>query len=194
MEPDISMDHGEFVGIYSGRHFYPLHPSAADVDLLDIAHSLAHQCRFAGHTRSFYSVAQHSVLVSRVCAPQDALYGLLHDAAEAYLVDVPSPLKHSPEFEAYRTAEALVHRAIMDAFGLPEYDLPESVEAADRIVGFAELSALMPLELATLYVGRNGSPPPLPFGMRVESWSPTRARREFLARWLEVRNEKGGPA
>ena len=76
-----------------------LHPD--DVNIVDIAHSLAMQCRFTGHTKVFYSVAQHSVLVSKLlerrgCDHATVLWGLMHDAAEAYLVgDVATPVKKS---------------------------------------------------------------------------------------------------
>jgi hypothetical protein len=69
---------------FTGRRVHSLSPSSDEIDIDDIAHSLAYQCRFLGHTDGFYSVAQHSVLVSQMVPEQDALWGLLHDAAEAY--------------------------------------------------------------------------------------------------------------
>ena len=75
-------------------------PNPDDIRIEDIAHALSNQCRFAGHAREFYSVAEHSVHVSQLCLPEHALWGLLHDASEAYLVDLPRPLKLLPEFAA----------------------------------------------------------------------------------------------
>jgi hypothetical protein len=72
----------------SGRQFWPLAPKAEDVDIGDIAHALAMKCRYSGHTQKFYSVAEHSVHISLALLrdgwnPTTALWGLLHDAAEA---------------------------------------------------------------------------------------------------------------
>jgi len=103
---------------FSGISFWPLLPNPDDIRIDDIAHALAHQCRFAGHTRLFYSVAEHSVRVSQLCRPEDALWGLLHDASEAYLSDVPAPLKELPEFEPYRAAERNLQGAVAQRFGL----------------------------------------------------------------------------
>lgn len=117
---------------YSGLAFFPLAPHPDQVAIEDIAHALSLQCRFGGHTQVFYSVAQHSVLVSRSVPPADALWGLLHDAAEAYLVDLPRPLKHHSVLGyEYRKIEARVMRAISERFGLPA-DEPSSVKIAER--------------------------------------------------------------
>ena len=107
----------------SGRYVEPLdlHPDSVDVD--DIAHSLACQCRFNGHTRAFYSVAEHSIRVARLLAPDPVLelWGLMHDASEAYLCDLPRPLKHaSGDFgDLYRDAETKATVAIAEALDLP---------------------------------------------------------------------------
>lgn len=84
---------GDWAMTFSGRRFYPAAPHVDAGCLDDIAHSLAHQCRFAGHCFTSYSVAQHSVLVSQLCSPENQLVGLLHDATEAYLQDIIRPLK-----------------------------------------------------------------------------------------------------
>ena len=90
---------GPYIQTVSGRRVNPLDPSPDDIDVHDIAVALSNQCRFGGHTRRYYSVAQHACIVSdqmleRGADAQDALWGLLHDASEAYLVDLPHPLKH----------------------------------------------------------------------------------------------------
>ena len=111
-----------WIQTYTGRQFWPLAPQAEHVDIRDIAHSLAMQCRFNGHCRGFYSVAQHSVLVSQVVPPEDALWGLLHDAAEAYISDLPRPLKNTaPEF---RAAEHRLLTVILGRLGCPSPCLP----------------------------------------------------------------------
>jgi hypothetical protein len=83
------MDRDGFLGTFSGLRFWPLDPEPEKILIADIAHALAHQCRFGGHASKFYSVSENSVHVSRRCAPEDALWGLLHDASEAYLVELP---------------------------------------------------------------------------------------------------------
>ena len=84
---------------YSGKVFDPVNPIAADIRIEDIAHALAHQCRFSGHTIEHYSVAEHSVRVSGLLEDRGypyrvQMWGLLHDASEAYLIDLPAPVKN----------------------------------------------------------------------------------------------------
>src|ERR1035437_8189217 len=127
---------------FSGIRFWPMLPNPADIRIEDIAHALSNQCRFGGHAREFYSVAEHSVRVSQHCPPEDALWGLLHDASEAYLCDVPAPLKELPAFEAYRAAERSLQGTIATRFGLaPEQ--PESVGDADRTILRVEIRDLL---------------------------------------------------
>src|ERR1017187_2988058 len=108
----------------------------------DIAHALAHRCRFGGHASKFYSVAEHSVHVSQLYLPEHALWGLLHDASEAYLVDLPRPLKLLPEFAPYREAECQLQRAVAVRFGLPPYQ-PASVTEADDTMLWIEAHSLL---------------------------------------------------
>lgn len=88
-----------FLQTYSGHAFYPKDGHISEIAIEDIAHALAHICRYNGHCRKFYSVAEHSVLVSRIVRamwPDDlqAVWaGLLHDATEAYVGDITTPLK-----------------------------------------------------------------------------------------------------
>ena len=85
-----------WIQTYTGRKFHPLRPRVAEVDVRDIAHALSLKCRFGGHCRVFYSVAEHSVRVSRVLEAKGrelAVWGLMHDAGEAYLPDVGRPVK-----------------------------------------------------------------------------------------------------
>lgn len=91
------MEAGPFIQTVSGRRINPFAPVPELIELDDIAQALANQCRFGGHCRSFYSVAQHSCLLSDLLAAREAepvglLSALLHDAPEAYLVDLPHPL------------------------------------------------------------------------------------------------------
>jgi hypothetical protein len=163
----------------NGWKYWPTDPRPGDIETLDIAHALSLQCRFGGHVSEFYSVAQHSVAVSFACDPADALWGLLHDASEAYIVDIPRPLKYAAGMEGYVRLEQAMMRAVCERFGLP-LDMPESVRYADEVLLATEARDLMP------HHGPAGVPhwglthPPLPD--RIACWSPTQARIHFLDR------------
>jgi len=83
----------EWIQTYTGKKFWAFDAAIADICIEDIAHALAMRCRFGCHCKEFYSVAQHSVIVSHHLPPELKLWGLLHDATEAYLPDVPRPQK-----------------------------------------------------------------------------------------------------
>jgi uncharacterized protein len=170
---------GDWIQCASGRPFWPLDPEPGDIDILDIAHALSNQCRFSGHVRTFLSVAQHSVAVARLCPSSDRLWGLLHDAAEAYLVDLPRPLKALPEFSPYRAAEAAVMRAVCVRFGLPEA-MPESVHRADLAMLATEARDLM----GDPVWGRMLGVEPIEAG--IHCWGPERARTAFLALFRDL--------
>ena len=171
--------HGS-ITTYSGIRFWPLLPNPADIRIEDIAHAISNQCRFAGHSREFYSVAEHSVRVSQHCRPEDALWGLLHDASETFLTDVPAPLKELPQFEAYRAAERRLQRAISTRFGLaPEQ--PESVGDADR--------SILRVEIRDLLTSINASQPkraPQKELAITAPWPPRVAEARFLSRFREL--------
>lgn len=132
--PRSMPDATPFVETYTGGGFHPLDPDSEEVRLRDVAAGLAHTCRFGGHCRQFYSVAHHSLHVASELAdrgPRLELFGLLHDAGEAYLGDLPRPLK--AEFETFERAEERVLRAVWSAFDVePPGDAEwEAVMAAD---------------------------------------------------------------
>jgi 5'-deoxynucleotidase YfbR-like HD superfamily hydrolase len=117
---------------YSGKRFNPINPNIDDISIIDIAHSLSNVCRYGGQCKEFYCVAQHSV----VCA-WEAPYPikkklLLHDASEGYIGDIISPLKATPQYEAYREIEDNLMAAIYERFDLEE-DTEEEKEEIHRI-------------------------------------------------------------
>lgn len=116
----------------SGIYFDLLTPNPRDVTICDIAAALGKLCRYTGHTDTFYSVAQHSVITSHLVPAEHALQALLHDAAEAYVGDVSSPLK-ALLAERYRAIERRVQCAIFATFGVP-LDMHEEVHIADRFL------------------------------------------------------------
>ncbi len=122
---------------YSGKMLDIIHPDPKDIDIQDIAHALAYAARFTGHTTRFLSVANHSVFVADQLARTDpslTLYGLLHDASEAYIHDMATPIKLLPQFNDYRNVENHLMEAIFSKFNmtwLPE--MPAAVRAADAL-------------------------------------------------------------
>lgn len=183
---------GDWIQTFTGRRFYPFSPMAEDVAIEDIAHSLAMQCRFTGHTSVFYSVAEHSVHVATVAASLAGvsgsrlvmLAGLLHDASEAYLIDVARPVKRDPRMASYRDAERAITLRIRYAFGLPQEDLWQ-VEEADKILLGVEALDLMPehecwdrwIERARPYLAT----------VDLQYWPPAEAKRQFLALFDAIR-------
>ncbi|HCL5402117.1 TPA: HD family hydrolase [Citrobacter freundii] len=120
-----------YIQTLSGKHFNYLDIQQDDIVIEDIATALSHICRFAGHLPEFYSVGQHSVLTSHLVPQEFALEALLHDAAEAYLQDIPSPLKRL--LPDYLVIEARVDAAIRQKFGLPTGQHP-TVKYADLVM------------------------------------------------------------
>lgn len=177
---------GNWIQTFSGGRYWPINPRAEDVRLADIAHALANQCRFAGHVREFYSVAQHSVLVSCICDPSDRMWGLLHDSPEAYMCDLPRPVKYDPEMGIYKIIEQRNEDAIVKHFNLPPGE-PASVKAADKRLLFTERRDLLPpLEWESDNWGMGLEGRPLP--VRIIPWSPKHAEKMFLKLYEELLN------
>lgn len=133
----------------SGRTITPLCPQPDQFTLQDIANGTAQVCRCSGQTAHFYSVGLHSIYVSEELAatghsPRVQLLGLLHDASEAYIADVPGPVKD--ELPQYRAIEERIQRAVYEAFGIgaPEQTETDAVERVDERLRHYELPSLLP--------------------------------------------------
>lgn len=176
------MRKGDWIQTFTGRQFWPLDPRADEVCIEDIAHALSNQCRFAGHTRIFYSVAEHSVRVSDVLPRDLALAGLLHDASEAYLVDLPRPVKRQPEMAAYTNAEHNIMAQIAVHFGISrQFDLDPQIKHVDQVLLATEARDLMcrpPIAWAAM---------PEALIEPINPWSPLVAEERFLAAFQRLR-------
>lgn len=131
---------GDWFQTHSGVRFFPLDPHPEDINIDDITHALARTCRFGGHVRDYYSVAQHSVIVSNIVPEELALYGLLHDATEAYIGDCVRPLKYS--MPQYREIEENLWGVVADRFGLHR-EIPAEVKHADNVALITERRDLL---------------------------------------------------
>lgn len=182
---DAERRKGDWGCTYTGRQYWPEDPRPEDICIEDIAHALAFQCRFGGHTSAFYSVAQHSVLVSTICPPFDQLWGLLHDASEAYIVDIPRPLKRARGMEGYGPIEALHMAAICTRFGLP-HQMPPTVKRADEKLLATEARDLMP----TASVADWDLPEPALSERITSPWAPKLAEEIFLMRFADLEAQR----
>ncbi|WP_292358999.1 MULTISPECIES: YfbR-like 5'-deoxynucleotidase [unclassified Methylophaga] len=168
----------------NGKYFDFLRPQTSDFTILEIAHGLSNICRFAGQCKDFYSVAQHSVLVSRVVSPQFALQGLLHDAAEAFIGDIPTPLKQL--LPDYCWLEKNIEQVIFSKFGLPNH-LDHSVKQADLKLLATEQRDLMPAHDDVWPILKNIQP----LRNTVFAVDSHTAREMFLWRYMEITGATG---
>lgn len=169
---------GDWMQTNSGRRFYPLDPRPHEIDREDIAHALSLLCRYGGHVDRFYSVAEHCILMSQAVAPEKALAALLHDATEAYVCDVPRPLKR--QLPAYRDIEDRVWWAVAVHFGI-DLALPGEVTEADNRILLTERAALM-RRAERWNIDDDFTPLPV----TIEAWSPAEAEQIYLDRLEEL--------
>lgn len=184
---------GPWAQTHMGIQFRLLEPRAEDVNISDICWSLANQCRFNGHCRPFYSVAEHSIRVAEVVQRDYGLSdtadivfaALMHDAAETYIGDIIAPLKNLPEFAAIHEIEARIMRAIGERFDFDPFAGAATVRYADRQLLATEARDLMaphPAPWVSL-------PPPLP--ATIWPLSAEKAEREFLSRVARLARARG---
>ena len=177
---------GAFMQTYTGKQVWPLDIRPGDLDIIDIAHSLSMQGRYAGHCIRFYSVAEHSVLVAKYLRDHghDAttvFKGLMHDSTESYLVDVPRPVKAF--LTGYKEIEAALWVSIAAWLGLSA-EMPAAVKSADDRILLDERNQNM---APATYEG--GWPVAEPLGVTLQYWSPAEAEAQFLDMFAEL---KGG--
>lgn len=172
---------GNWMQLASGKAYWPNDPRAGEVDIADIASALSKTCRYGGHCEKFYSVAEHSVYVSLQVPIKHAMRALLHDATEAYVTDVPRPLKGMLG-DAYADIEQKNWLVVCQKFGLDPNDklADEYVKDADNAVLLAEKEQIM-------------RPSPYPWNVPGKAANelilclpPDAAKRFFLGRYWEI--------
>lgn len=184
----VTQRKGDWIETYTGKKFWPLDPRPEDVCIEDIAHALSLICRFNGHCKHFYSVAHHSVLCCKLASlkghgPRIRLLALLHDAAEAYVTDIPRPIKGY--IEGYKDIENRVQVAILGALGI---DLPTKkekmdVKILDRIMLSTEGKQIMPFD------GWGNMLYPPHDEIKITTARPQLTKNEFLNKYrMNIRN------
>lgn len=171
----------EFIETYTGRAFYPLSPKPEAISIIDIAHGLSLQCRYGGQISEFYSVAQHSVLLTYYAEQKlkatvaDCLQILMHDAPEAYMTDIPRPVKqYMPEYRAW---DHNIDECIREWLGISSLKRPAfQAEIDSRIIidERAQLKSNSGLDWGHRFE---------PLGIKIMPWSPKEAEKQFLVRY-----------
>lgn len=179
----ISLNQTSFISTFSGGQFHLFRPTRDEIKIEDIAHALSLLCRFTGHCKRFYSVAQHSVHASQRAPVGFEFEGLLHDAAEAYVNDLSRQLKHHPSMRGYVDIEVHVDDRIRDKFGLPIITTPPGmspeVKTVDNCLVVTEARQLMEnSEWTRGHLGYDD--------LILPSWGPEQAEQMFLRRFVEV--------
>lgn len=175
------MNCAPWIETYTGKQFWFLDPSPEMFDINDISHALSMVCRYAGHVTRFYSVATHCCLMADQFKhdPHLHLAALMHDASEAYIGDMPRPLKQ--QISAFRWVEERIEEVLATAFGLT-YPIPKEIKAADLRITIDERRALKPRS-TRMWAEDDLTP----LGVTIPHWPPSRAKAEFLKRYYIAR-------
>lgn len=163
-----------WIQTYTGGIFHPLDPRPEELRIADISAALAKTCRYSGHCTKFYSVAEHSVLMAGIAPAHLKFTALMHDASEAYLADIPRPIK--PHLPGYYEMEDRLMRVISTRYGF-EWPLPPEVKQLDNCMLTDERE-------------QNMAPPPKPWdvyeqvepvGVKLKFWTPAEASWHFTS-------------
>lgn len=189
--------HPNTIQMYSGRFVEPLNPNIDDINIIDFTHALSNKCRFTGHTDEFYSVAQHSALVSCVVerlakqeglSEQDVLLlakqGLLHEGDEVALPDIPTPIKVLEQFAFLKRVAKEWNNLTMQKFKLPYVEHP-LVKKADRILLITEKRDLM----KTSHAWCQEEETIVPLKNRIIPLPPPKAKHMFMLRYRQLFGE-----
>ena len=171
---------GDWMQTYTGKQFWPFDPRPEEIFIEDIAHHLSMLCRYNGACKFFYSVAEHSFLVSEFVTKSYALWGLMHDAAEAYISDIIAPVKRSmPE---YKRIEERIMKAIVERFEMRPAEQPEIVSTVDKLILRDEqIKVMTPCEQDWWHTGGDR------LGAVIMGYSPATAEEIFLKRFYSLK-------
>ena len=169
---------------YKGGKFYPLDPRPEEVDIEDIAHALSQMNRYGGHTVFPYTVAQHCVILSNVIEKEYSFLALMHDASEAYLCDIPRPIKY--DLTNYNEIEERLMKVIAQKFNFP-WPMSEVVKIGDNRMITTERQQVMAPGPKFNMVTAEDYPA---YDVQINRWSPEGAKWMFLERFKELTNEK----
>jgi len=167
-----------WIQTYTGKQFFPFNPKSESIDIIDIAFSLGKKCRFNGHTIGFYSVAEHSLSVCELLERQElppkiCLWGLLHDASEAYTGDISGPIK--PFLSGFKKIEENIEKCIAKKFKLP-WPISPIVKRADlrllSIEAYHVMKTPHPAKWDILFCRSTG--------IKINNWNWQEATKSFL--------------
>lgn len=163
----------KWIQTYTGKAFNLSYITADQFDIVDIAHALSNLCRYTGHTKEFYSVAQHCVHAYDIAPKRLKKTALLHEVSEAYLGDISSPLKAL--LPDYRRLEdrIMLHASFKFNFF---YGFPEEIKEIDRRLLQTEKNQLMQKEPKAWDISAE------PYDLQIVGWSNLHAENEFLTR------------
>jgi hypothetical protein len=167
-----------WIETFTGKRFYPFAPRVEDVDIIDIAHALSNICRFGGHSRPFYSVAEHCVILSTCEEAKGSglqMELLLHDASEAYIGDVPAPIRKG--IKEFEDVDNSISGVIARKFCLM-VDMPLVCELDQRILTTEAIMLKVrwqDWELSGEYLD-----------VKLHGWLPEEAEKQFLERYYYI--------
>ena len=174
------------IRVHSGRLIDLENLQPQDILIQDIAHALSNICRFGGHVPRFYSVAQHCCFVAELVPYSARLEGLMHDAAEAYIGDMVTPIKHLPSMYGFRELESKVEAAIAKTFGLGFNYWRNEIKQADGLayvtesINFKGTVEDTMREKFGIVIGPDGRM------VELNVWSPEQAKLMFLDKFREI--------
>jgi hypothetical protein len=176
MSPEMAPEEIEkrWMETLSGIRFYPLEAEVDKFSIKDIAHALSNICRWGGHTSYHFSVAQHAYIMSHLVSPENAMEALMHDATEAYLGDIPTPIKRL--FPEYLDIEDKLAKKLAVKYKYT-YPYPTQVYKYDTVMKRVEHDVLL--------LGKES-----PSRIKIERLSQEEAERLFLTRYNELKGER----
>lgn len=169
-----------WIQTYTGKKFEALSPTEDMIDINDIAHALSLMCRYNGHVKRFYSVAEHSVLLSTKASVPNQLCALLHDGSETYIADIARPIK--PSLKNYKKIEDGIMTVVAKKYGF-SWPVPEEVQQLDNRILIDEKEQLLGPSPEAWDDWANGMPR---LGVQVGMMNSLQAEDAFLRRFWEL--------